>query len=145
MTRIMSIDYAKAIEEKGIRPSVQRTAIFGYISENKTHPTVDNVYTALSPSYPTLSRTTVYNTLKLFAEKNLVQVLKIEDDELRYDSVTKPHIHFKCRRCGRIFDVFDDERIGAFNKECSRLLKSGFKIESIQTSIWGTCSDCSNS
>ena len=109
MTSIMSIDYAKAIEEKGIRPSVQRTAIFGYISENKTHPTVDNVYTALSPSYPTLSRTTVYNTLKLFAQNGLVQVVKIEDDELRYDAETRPHIHFKCERCGGIFDIFDEE------------------------------------
>ena len=139
----MPNDYTKAIEERGIRPSMQRTLIYEYICTHQIHPTVDNVYTALSPSYPSLSRTTVYNTLKLFAEKKLVQVLKIEDDELRYDSVTKPHIHFKCVKCNRIFDAFDDDKIPLFNKDCAGMLPFGFRIQSIQTNLWGICSDCS--
>ena len=52
----------------GIHPSVQRIAIMDYLIKHRTHPTVDEVYTALSDEIPTLSKTTVYNTLKLFAE-----------------------------------------------------------------------------
>ncbi len=133
---------SKLIEEKGIRPSPQRTMIYDYLYTHHTHPTVDMIYTELSPLYSTLSKTTVYNTLKLFAEKNLVQVVKIEDDELRYDVETKPHIHFKCIECNKIFDIFADDQIQNLNKSCESLLPTGFSGISIQTCIWGRCADC---
>ena len=46
-----------------IKPSMQRIAIMEYLMEHRTHPSADEIYTALSPSMPTLSKTTVYNTL----------------------------------------------------------------------------------
>ena len=52
-----------------IKPSLQRLAIYSYLLEKKNHPTVDMIYSDLHPSMPTLSKTTVYNTLKLFIEK----------------------------------------------------------------------------
>lgn len=41
---------------------------YGYLLKNHTHPTVDEVYVALCKVIPTLSKTTVYNTLRLFSE-----------------------------------------------------------------------------
>lgn len=52
------------LQGHNIKPSVQRIAIMKYLMEHRTHPTVDEIYTALSPTIPTLSKTTVYNTLK---------------------------------------------------------------------------------
>ena len=46
---------------------MQRIAIMEYLMDNPIHPSADDIYTALSPSMPTLSKTTVYNTLKLFS------------------------------------------------------------------------------
>lgn|SRR5574344_635341 len=135
--------YADAISAKGIRPSVQRVAIYKYVYEHKTHPNVDTVYTALFPKYPTLSRTTVYNTLHLFSEQNLVQTIKIEDDELRYDANMTPHLHFKCTHCGKVFDIFDKTALPTFNLKCLELMPKGFSVQSMQTNIWGLCSDCS--
>ena len=92
---MMEKNFSQAIAAKGIRPSMQRTAIYEYLCTHPTHPTVDAVYRSLSATHPTLSRTTVYSTLRLLAEHGLVQAITIEDDELRYDAETKPHIHFK--------------------------------------------------
>lgn len=128
---------AASLEEKNIRPSVQRMAIYKFLAENPVHPTVDTIYTALSPQMPTLSRTTVYNTLKQFAERGLVQTITIEDGELRYDADTSSHIHFKCTECGKIYDIFKPVGLPA------KLLMEGFKAEKIQTNIWGICKDCS--
>ena len=50
-----------------IKPSMQRIAIMDYLFEHKVHPTVDKIFNDLYPQIPTLSKTTVYNTLKLFA------------------------------------------------------------------------------
>lgn len=140
----MEVNYNKIIQEKGIRPSVQRTVIFEYLHEHPIHPTVDDVYTALSPDYPTLSRTTVYNTLKLFVQNGLVQVVKIEDDELRYDATTKPHIHFKCEKCGKIYDIMDDEAVNSFATHCTTIIPHGFKINTSQTNLWGICEKCAS-
>ena len=136
--------YSEKINSKGIRPSVQRVAIYKYVCEHKIHPTVDTVYSALSPKYPTLSRTTVYNTLHLFSEQNLVQTIKIEDDELRYDADMTPHLHFKCTNCGKVFDIFDTEALPAFNTKCVSLMPQGFVVAHLQTNIWGLCPDCSS-
>ena len=63
--------------EHNIKPSMQRIAIMEYLMEHPIHPSADDIYTALSPSMPTLSKTTVYNTLKLFSEQGAALMLPI--------------------------------------------------------------------
>ena len=57
-----------------VKPSVQRIAIMDYLLKHKTHPSIDEIYLALSKSIPTLSKTTVYNTLKLLTENGAAQM-----------------------------------------------------------------------
>jgi len=97
--------------DSGIRPSQQRIKILEYLKANHCHPTVDQIYTALQPEIPTLSRTTVYNTLNEFIKKGLVRAISIEENETRYDIVVQDHGHFKCESCGVIynFDVNTDQ------------------------------------
>lgn len=128
---------------KGIRPSPQRVAIMGYLLEHRNHPTVDAVYAALHTSMPTLSKTTVYNTLKLFEEKQALQILNIDEKNVRLDSCMAPHAHFQCVRCGEIFDVpFDNE------DEAIGLLKinhlKGFIVQQEQIYYKGICPCCQN-
>lgn len=59
----------KRLEDCGLRPSVQRLLIMDYLLSHHTHPTVEEVYRDLCKKCPTLSKTTVYNTLRLFSEK----------------------------------------------------------------------------
>lgn len=89
----------------GIRPSAQRIAIMRYLMENRVHPTADMIYNDLIAENPTLSRTTVYNTLWLFADQHAVKALTIDRTNTRFDYSEEPHAHFMCRGCGSIFDV----------------------------------------
>lgn len=88
-----------------IKPSYQRIKIFQYLLEKKSHPTVDEIYKALCSEIPTLSKTTVYNTLSLFMEKGITKMIVIEENETRYDVDTHVHGHFKCEKCGVVSDV----------------------------------------
>jgi Fe2+ or Zn2+ uptake regulation protein len=133
--------YLQELEAKGIRPSQQRLAIYTYVKTHRTHPTVDSVYTALSPEYPTLSKTTVYNTLHLFCEKGLIQKVCIEDEGIRYDAELKEHIHFKCSVCGEIFDIFN-EKTAALFKNCRNLLPKAFIPARQEITFWGICPQC---
>ena len=60
------------LQSHGIKPSPQRIAVMDYLLNSRMHPTADEIYLALSPSMPTLSKTTVYNTLKLLVEAGAV-------------------------------------------------------------------------
>ena len=87
-----------------IKPSMQRIKIFEYLITYRSHPTVDEIYNVLHPEIPSLSKTTVYNTLKLFVEKKVAIPILIEENEIRYDADTSLHGHFKCIDCNKIFD-----------------------------------------
>lgn len=125
----------------GIRPSFQRVKILNYLYKNRLHPTAEKVYEALSPEILTLSRTTVYNTLKLFIDNGLVQSLTIDGDEMRYDADTSHHVHFKCNCCGNVLDMLYPDTEFEYDKIIS-MLPAEFTVNKIQTFIWGTCSDC---
>lgn len=94
-------DYLKS---HNIKPSYQRIKIFDYLYHHRNHPTVDEIYKGLVAEIPTLSKTTVYNTLSLFTEKEIAQLITIEDNETRYDAKTAVHGHFKCEKCQQITD-----------------------------------------
>lgn len=93
------------LQNFGIKPSLQRIAIVEYLMDNRIHPTVDDIYNALYIKVPTLSKTTVYNTLKLFAEQGAVLALVIDDKNVRFDIDTSCHAHFQCCGCNRVFDI----------------------------------------
>ena len=68
---------ANILRDKEITPSYTRIKIYDYLSKDKIHPTVDEIFIDLSGVFPTLSKTTVYNTLKLFVEKKLVREVNL--------------------------------------------------------------------
>jgi Fur family ferric uptake transcriptional regulator/Fur family peroxide stress response transcriptional regulator len=98
------------LEGHGVRPSVQRIAVMEYLMAHKTHPTADEIFSALQPDIPTLSRTTVYSTLSTLAACGAIRVLDLESGRMHYDGETKPHAHFVCTRCGKIHDIWPAER-----------------------------------
>ncbi|WP_286033991.1 Fur family transcriptional regulator [Fusobacterium necrogenes] len=120
-----------------IKPSYQRIKIFQYLIEKKNHPTVDMIYKALCTEIPTLSKTTVYNTLNLFIEKKIVNVVVIEENETRYDTVMEVHGHFKCEKCGKIYDIRVDRAILE-----NELLKS-CEVKEQHYYFKGICQNCS--
>lgn len=93
------------LQKYGIHPSIQRMAIMDYLLKHHTHPTVDEVYVDLSKTIPTLSKTTVYNTLRLFSEYGAAQMLTIDERKVCFDGDVSPHAHFLCKHCGKVFDM----------------------------------------
>lgn len=95
--------------ERGIRPSMQRLAIIDYLINHPIHPTIDDVYQALSNKVPTLSRTTVYNTLRMLSENQAAQMITIDEHRVCYDGNVESHVHFYCKKCGKIIDLFGEQ------------------------------------
>ena len=88
-----------------VKPSVQRMAVMEYLLDHRTHPTADEIYLALHRKMPTLSKTTVYNTLKILTGKGAALQLTIDEKNCCFDADTTPHAHFLCTRCGKVYDM----------------------------------------
>lgn len=99
------------LSKNGIKPSVHRMKILDYLVRMKNHPTVDTIFRDISGDIPTLSKTTVYNTLKTFQDSGVVQAITIEDNEVKYDAIIDRHAHFKCSECGRLYDIPMDTKV----------------------------------
>ena len=123
-----------------IKPSVQRIAIMDYLVSHHTHPCVDEIYMALCKEIPTLSKTTVYNTLKLFVEHGAAKMLTIDERNACFDSDLSVHAHFQCKICGRIFDLPYQEH----SDDIKQLGKKGFIVDEVHCYYKGTCPDCSD-
>ena len=79
-----------------------------YLLTHYTHPTVEEVFLALRGEIPTLSRTTVYKTLRMLSEHKAAQMITIDDHRVCYDGDTTPHVHFFCKHCGKVYDLVDE-------------------------------------
>jgi Fe2+ or Zn2+ uptake regulation protein len=130
--------YVHILKGKGLKITPQRLTILKYLDENRTHPDADIIYNDLKSMNPSLSRTTVYNTLDALRNIKIIQELTISKTETRYDYHTDPHHHFLCMKCGSIIDV-DIKCPHQDSKEVD-----GHRIEEIHGYFKGICKICSN-
>lgn len=129
-------DMTDILRKAGLRPSPQRAAIAGYIDSSRCHPSAEEIYKALVVDYPTLSLTTVYNTLYALEKAGLARVLDIESRNVRFDTASTPsHGHVLCRKCGHIFDMPLPQNI-------EDLMPEGFRIDSVNLYFKGLCPSC---
>jgi Fe2+ or Zn2+ uptake regulation protein len=136
MKNMSSNEIKKYLSDNNIKPSLPRVKIFEYLIQYKSHPTVDEIYIALVDELVTLSKTTVYNTLNLFLKNNIINQILIEENETRYDADMEIHGHFKCNKCGKVYDFdYDLSKIefDALNE---------FTFTEYHTYIKGICKNC---
>lgn len=129
------IDY---LTEHDIKPSMQRIAVMKYLEEHRTHPTADVIYNDLVKKIPTLSKTTVYNTLKLLTEKRAVKLQTIDERNACFDADTTPHAHFLCTRCETVFDI----PLQDLHPEGCACVPGGFQVEQSELYLRGCCPEC---
>lgn len=125
------------LQRCGIRPSYQRVAIMKYLVEHMTHPTVDTIFRELQKTMPSLSRTTVYNTLELFRSRGAIKELGIDGRNARYDALLEEHAHFRCRQCGKIIDIQLPQNV----KESIHSLPK-LTVEQTELNFIGLCNEC---
>ncbi len=124
------------LEDKGIKPTNIRLKILDYLERNKVHPSAETIFNALKKKNPTLSRTSVYNTLNVFNKKGLLTSLFITGSEVHFDRITSPHEHFYCKKCKKIIDL---------DIECAYFKEGaveGHKITKLHGYFEGICKDC---
>lgn len=139
MKKMTRAELRKELLNAGIRPSVQRVAIYEFVHRSCSHPTAEEVYEELRDELGSLSLTTVYNTLKLYADAGLVMTLHIDDSFLRFDGNTNVHAHFRCSSCGKIYDL---PVKGDYHTWLDGI--EGLTVTDAQLFLKGFCENCKN-
>jgi Fur family peroxide stress response transcriptional regulator len=125
------------LQEKGLKVTPQRVAIFDAIVKLRNHPTADNIIDYIRSNHPNISVGTVYKVLDSLVENNLVKKVKTERDIMRYDAIMTNHHHLYCAETDRIED-FEDEKLNHLLTEYFRKNKiKNFNIQDIKLQITG--------
>ena len=127
-------------KENNLKITPQRLTILKYLDTHRMHPTADEIYSSLKKSIPSLSKTTVYNSLDILKKYGLIQALTICGSEHRYDIKHNMHHHFLCTNCGRIYDI--EFKCPNVKEIRSEIEKSGHCIGEVHGYFKGMCKDC---
>jgi Fur family peroxide stress response transcriptional regulator len=79
--------------------------ILAALEHDRSHPTAEQLYETLRQDHPSLSLSTVYQTLDAFIRTGLCRRVSGAGDRLRVDGTPQDHDHAVCRLCGTIFDI----------------------------------------
>ncbi len=132
-------DIKEILLKHNIKPTRHKIKVLKFLLENRIHPTVDEIYRGVKDIAPTISRTTIYNIVNSLAKKGLIKLLKLDTSKTRCDIWIKPHAHFKCIICGKIYDIELDET--TINKIVNSI-DPHFSIQDIDITIEGRCTNC---
>lgn len=123
-----------ALRARGQRVTLPRLMVHRFVSSAPQHVTAEDIHAEL----PSLSFGTIYSTLELLEDLQLVRRVSTLSGTAVYDSRTDAHDHATCRVCGRMFDL---ER----HELPAPALPRGFRAERAQVEIVGVCADCRGS
>jgi Fur family peroxide stress response transcriptional regulator len=135
-------DIQQKFRDCGLKSTPQRTAIYQALVHSTAHPTAEDLFAQVSPTYPMLSLNTVYYTLGVLRTAGLVQEVNIGHDRARFDANLSPHDHVICQGCQDILDVIDPRLNGLTSPSG---LPHDFEITSYQVAFRGYCGTCRQS
>lgn len=94
---------------RGLKPTEQRVRIASVLMSAPQHLTAEQILAAVRASGERVSKATVYNTLKVFAQHGLVRQIHLDPERSVYDSTRAPHHHFHDLETGELRDIHPDD------------------------------------
>jgi Fur family iron response transcriptional regulator len=102
---------AELLRAQGINPTQQRTEIAAFLLGTARHVCADTLLAWVNQRGGRVSKATIYNTLRLFAEHGLLREVIVEPTKTFYDSNTGPHHHFFDADKGELTDIAPEDII----------------------------------
>lgn len=131
--------FLKRLREAGIKATHQRIEVFRTVLESEEHPDAERVYQIVSQRIPTISLDTVYRTLWLLKDLDLISTIQTTQAKTRFDANIGTHHHFVCSECGAIIDFYNDK----FDKlEIPKEIEEFGKANRLLVEIKGICNKC---
>ena len=135
-------DFKTLLKKNNLKFTIQREVILETLYNSDEHLTPEALHHLIQERYPDLKTgiATVYRTLSLLEESNVVTSLSFGAQGKKYELGAKEHHdHLICTECGEITEFVDEEiekRQHAITDEL------GFKMLDHSMQIYGICKKC---
>jgi Fe2+ or Zn2+ uptake regulation protein len=134
------------LRRAGLKLTPQRIAIVHQFAGDTAHPTAQDLFERLRPSFPSMSFATVYNTLDTLARAGLASIVRLpgrRGDAARFDPNSSPHHHAVCDTCGAVLDIAAGT-LAPTPGAAKRLERAapGFSVRTVERIYRGLCSKC---
>jgi Fur family transcriptional regulator, stress-responsive regulator len=135
----MSSDYVRMLREHDLQVTAQRLAVLRAVTDHP-HGTANDIADDVRRTIGTISRQSVYDTLTLLTERDIIRRIQPAGSSARYeDRIGDNHHHLVCRSCDRLVDV--DCAVGEV--PCLIPVDAGdFLVDEAEVTYWGICPDC---
>lgn len=140
-------DFKKLLKEKGLKVTRQRLVVLEVLAENpQEHLTAEEIYERVKVGNPDIGLATVYRTVQLLLELELIERINLDDGFVRYEIGDTQgrehhrHHHLICLRCGGV-TAFQKDMLEALETGVQAAL--GFRVTDHEVKLYGICSDCS--
>ncbi len=132
--------FAKFIQEKGLKTTRQRNTIVNVFFNMRGHISVEELLKEVKNVNPRIGYATVYRTLHLLVESNLVEERRFGDGLARYEghSDVEHHDHMICLECGEISEFFNPG-LEALQEQLAQ--ENNFEIYRHRLELYGSCKD----
>jgi Fe2+ or Zn2+ uptake regulation protein len=128
------------LRRAGLKATGPRLVLLAALEQDRNHPTAEQLYETLRPQYPSLSLSTVYQTLDTFIRTGLCRRVSAAGSRLRVDGTPQDHDHAVCRVCGTIFDI--DQRLLPLPAPPA-YLPQGLTVTGVRVEYDVVCASCS--
>lgn len=135
-------EFARFIEEKGLKSTTQRDEIVGAFFDSTGHISIEELHHEVQKKNPKIGYTTVYRTLKLLTESGLAYERQFGDGQSRYEPASdkeEHHDHLICLSCG-IITEFENKKIEKLQDEVAK--QQGFEVKHHKLELYGYCQKC---
>jgi Fur family ferric uptake transcriptional regulator len=135
--------FLRELRERGFRLTPQREMVLSVMHEVEGMATADEIYGRVRERSAAVDISTVYRTLDLLQELQMVACVDPGDGQHRYEllGVHGPHIHLVCQVCGAVIGI---ERDVAQPLADRLLAHHGFAVALERLALPGLCQQCSD-
>ena len=114
----------------------QRRAVVSVLEQARDHPNIQDLYERASQVDPNLSIATVYRTVKLLEELDILTKLEFGDGVARYEIADKNHHdHLIDLKTGKVIEFYDEEIEKLQKKQAQKL---GYRLIGHRLELYGT-------
>lgn len=138
------LKFKEQLKAAGHKSTKPRNAVLeALVKSHNSHFSTEEIYGYIKKSHPKIGLTTVYRTLKLFENANIICRLDLDDGFIRYE-LNKPnknhsHHHLICSSCGNVSEV-EVDLLECLEEQI--LLKNEFLVKDHRVKFYGLCKKC---
>jgi Fur family ferric uptake transcriptional regulator len=145
---LTSEEFKALLKKRGLKVTTQRLAVLETLGINPdAHLTVEEIYDLVKKSNPEIGLATIYRTVQVLKELQLIDRVNFDDGVERYELVhlskdgsqKHHHHHLICVNCGRVFE-FEEDMMESLELKIAK--ETGFKVIDHEVKLYGYCKEC---